>query len=381
MTKPTLGIGIAGFGWMGKTHAYAYRSLPFLYTDVPCRTKLVGVCVRREETIDDAVALGEFEFGTIDFGDLLLRDDIDVIHICTPNAQHRDQVIAAVKAGKHVYCDKPLALDADECGQIIEAVRGRDIVTQVALQYRYYPCTMRAKQLIDEGRLGKLLSFRAAYLHASLVDANKPISWRQHPGQGGGALNDLGSHLLDLLGHLVGPFASVSAKRHIHTKQRPDPDPGGTGAMIDVDADDMAMLLLHTAGGAAGTAEMSKLATGVHDELRVELHGDRGALRFNLVYPNNLEFYDLDDPGAPIGGEQGFKRIQTIGHYPPPAGNVLPGRFNIGWVRAHVACLHNFLDAIAGKAAAHPTFEQSAELHHLLDAAHRSAEQGAWVTL
>jgi predicted dehydrogenase len=373
MSKRTLGIGIVGFGWMGKTHAHAYRSLPYLYADLPFDVRFVGVCVRRAETIDDAVKLGGFEFGTTDFDELVARDDIDVINVCTPNQLHADQVVAALNAGKHVYCDKPLAVTHEDCQRIMAACRA-DLVTQVALQYRFYPCTMKAKRLMDGGRIGTLLSFRSAYLHASLIDPDKPISWRQLPGAGGGALNDLGSHLLDLLGWFVGPFAAVYARQHTHMTQRRD---ANTGELVDVAADDMAVMMLRTASGAVGTVEVSKLATGCHDELRIELHGDKGAIRLNLLDPNWLEFHDLA-PGSAADGEVGFKRIETIGHYPKPFGNMLPGKLNIGWLSAHAASLYNFLGAICGTETAHPTFADSTDLQRVLDIAHASSQSGKW---
>jgi len=373
----TLGIGIVGFGWMGKPHAHAYRSLPFLYKSLPFRTELVGVCVRRNESIAEALTTAGFAFATTDLNELLARPDIHVINICTPNALHADQVIAAIRAGKHVYCDKPLVVDPTDGQRILAALAQgpTNLVTQVACQYRFYPCTMRARQLVEEGRLGRLLSFRGAYLHASLVEAAKPLSWRQLPGAGGGVLLDLGSHLLDLLTHLVGPMQRVQAHCHIHTPQRPDPT---TGQMVDVAAEDMAAMLLETADGALGTAELSKLATGVNDELRLELHGDRGAIRFNLADPNVLEFYDHAAAESPIGGFRGFTRIQTTRHYPPPAGNMLPGKMIVDWTTAHAACLYNFLAAICGLEKAHPTFADAAELHRLFDAAEQSSRSGRW---
>ena len=380
MSDRPLGVGIVGFGWMGKTHAYAYQNIPYHYETPPAPTRLVGVCVRRAETIDEAVGLGGFEFGTTSFDDLLQRDDIDIINVCTPNDLHRDEVIAALEAGKHVYCDKPLAVDYEECRQIVEAADRCDanLVTQVALQYRFYPCTMRAKQLVEAGRLGRISSFRACYLHASLVDSDKPAGWRLRPGKGGGALNDMGCHLLDLLGHLVGPFDRVVTDCLTQTPRRTDPT---TGQTIDIETDDMAAMLLRTRAGAMGTAEVSKLATGAQDELRIEIHGDKGALRFNLVDPNWLEFYDMQDPADPIGGVRGFRHIETIGNYPPPAGNMVRGKLNIGWLAAHIACLQNFLAAIAGSARPHPTFEDAAELQRVIDAAYSSSRTGEWVTL
>lgn len=375
----TLGVGIVGFGWMGKTNAYAYRNLPFYYREVPMRTKLVGVSVRRAETIDAAVELGGFEFGTTRFDDLLERDDIHIINICTPNDLHKDQIVAAIKAGKHVYCDKPLVLNYEEGKEVLQAlgaVTRSPLVTQMAVQYRYIPATIRAKELIDEGHLGKILSFRSAFLHASLVDPNRPAGWRLRAGTGGGTLYDMGSHLFDLLTHLLGPVESLLTDTTTYTPQRVD---AATGKTLDIDADDIALMLLHMKNGGRGTAEISKVATGVNDDLRVEIHGTRGALRFALSNPNVLEFLDATTPEEPHGGTRGFVRIETAGKYTTPVGNVFVPKLSIGWFTAHVACLYNFLSAIAGKSQSAPDFKEAVELQRLLDAGYASAQHKTWV--
>lgn len=376
MAREPLGIGVVGFGWMGKTHTYAHRSLPFYYRELPRPTRMVGVCVRRAETIDDSVALGGFEFGTTDYQQLLDRDDIHAIHVCTPNQLHAEQVIAALNAGKHVYCDKPLAVNGEQARQIATACDAHPgCVTQVALQYRFYPCTMRAKQLIEEGRLGRVWSFRCSYLHASLVDADRPLSWRQRPDAGGGTLNDMGSHLLDMIQFLLGPVAGVMADSQVQIPQRKDP---ATGELDHVVGDDQTAMLVRMHDGALGTADVSKLASGVHDELRVEIHGQRGALRFNLADPNHVAFYDATEPDEPMGGERGFKKLETIGRYPPPAGAMLPGKLNIGWINAHIASVYHFVVAIAGQAKPHPDFHEAAALQDVLDAAALSSKNGTW---
>lgn len=381
MSDRVYGVGVVGFGFMGKTHTYAYHTIPFYYEALPLKYKMVGVCVRREETIDAAVALGKFEFGTTRFEDLLERDDIHIIHVCTPNALHRDQVIRAIEAGKHVYCDKPLGGCYADCEAMVAATSKApdDLVTQVALQYRFYPSTMRARQLVDEGFLGNVYSFRACYLHASNIDPNKPLKWKLDKEKGGGGvLYDLGSHVLDLVNGFVGPFEEVFASTHTATKQRRSPD---TGQMTDVETDDLSIMLLRTGSDALGSVEASKIATGMNDELRIEIHGDQGAIRLNLMDPNWLEVYDLREKADPMGGDRGFKKIETVSRYPEPGGVFPAPALNIGWLRAHVACLHNFLAAIAGEAAAHPTIAEAAELQRIMDAAYESASAGSWKRL
>jgi predicted dehydrogenase len=381
VSKKTYGVAVVGFGFMGKTHSYGYRTLPFYYGEDTLNYAMRGVCTRREETIAEAKALVGFDFGTTDFDEILERDDIDIVHICTPNVLHRDQLIKAIQAGKHIYCDKPLASSYEDCKAILAALdkAPRDLVTQVALQYRFYPCTMRAKQLIDAGRLGKLYGFRACYLHASNIDPNKPLKWKMDKEQGGGGvLYDLGSHVLDLVGHLVGPFSRVFAETHTATKERTHEK---TGEMTKVETDDLAIMMLRTQEDALGSIEASKIATGMNDELRVEIHGEKGALRLNLMDPNWVELYEVDASGAPLGGDRGFTKIETVSRYPAPGGAFPAPALNVGWLRAHVACLYNFLAAIDGKETAQPTIHEAAEVQRVMDAAYASAEHGRWESL
>ena len=381
MSEKIYGVGVVGYGFMGKTHTFGYHTIPFFYSELPINFALKGVCVRRPETLDAAVREGKFEFGTTDFDELLSRDDIDIIHVCTPNNLHRDQVVKAAEAGKHIYCDKPLGSSYAECQDMVAALVNSSpkIVTQVALQYRFYPCTIRAKQIVDSGFLGKIYSFRASYLHASSADPNKPLKWKLDKEKGGGGvLYDLGSHVLDLVIFLAGPPAKIFCETHTAVAERMHPE---TGKMTKVETDDLALLLVRTKDGALGSVEATKIATGANDELRVEIHGEKGALRFNLMDPNWLEVYDTRDAGSPIGGDRGYKKIETVSRYPEPGGLFPAPACNVGWLRSHVACLHNFLSAVGGKAEAHLTIPGAAELQRHLDAAYKSAETGEWQVL
>ncbi|PCJ63135.1 MAG: hypothetical protein COA73_05600 [Candidatus Hydrogenedentota bacterium] len=381
MSERTYGVAVVGFGFMGKTHSYAYNTIPYYYGASPIKTAMKAVVVRREETIEEAIALAGFEFGTTEFEDILKRDDIDIIHICTPNVLHRDQIIQALQAGKHIYCDKPVASSYADCKPILAALDKApdDLVTQVALQYRFYPCTMRARQLISEGRLGKIYSFRATYLHSSSIDPDKPLKWKLDKAQGGGGvLYDLGSHVLDLTHFLIGPFGSVFADTHTAIGQRKHPE---TGNLQDVETDDLAIMLLRTRDGALGSIEASKIATGANDELRLEIHGEKGAIRLNLMDPNWVELYEVGDASESIGGDRGFTKIETVGRYPAPGGAFPAPALNVGWLRSHVACLHNFLSAIGGEAVAQPTLREASEIQRIMDAAYTSAERGGWETL
>jgi predicted dehydrogenase len=368
-----LGVGVIGFGFIGKVHTYGYQNLPLFYDPMPLRTKLVGVATSRPETAQKAAAQGGFEFGTADWHDLIARDDIHIINICSPNDQHLAQLESAIQAGKHIYCDKPLVVGDAAYARMNELLRTHQGVGQMTLQYRFYPPTLRAKQLIDEGFLGKIISFRAAYLHAGSVDASKRMGWKQLKSQGGGVLQDLGSHVVDLMDHLVGPIAEVFTQTRILYPERPN----AQGEIVPVEADDQMLMMARLRNGTLGTIEASKIATGAEDELRFEIHGDQGALRFNLMDPNYLEAYDLRAPETPLGGHRGWTKIACVQRYEKPAG--FPGpKFSIGWIRGHMHCLYSFLRSIADGMPAEPSLARGLHLQRMLQAAERSMEMGTW---
>jgi len=373
-----LGIGLIGFGFIGRVHALGYRSVPLYYSPAPCRPRLVGVCTSREETARKAVDEIGFEVGTTDYRELIARDDIQLIDCCTPNDSHREIIAAAAQAGKHVYCEKPLAVNGKQAWEMAAEVQRADVKHQVALQYRFSPAIMRAKQLIDEGRLGRLFTARVCYLHAGYIDPARPVTWRMRKAVGGGgALLDLGCHVLDLLTHLAGNFDQVWAATPTFIKERPSAK--GAADRVPVDVDDAAYILLRrNEPSAMATVEVSRVATGTNDEIRLELHGDKGALRFNSMDPNWLHFYDLSDPGEPLGGERGYKAIEVVQRYPKPS--VLPGeKFSIGWMRYHISAIHELLACIAEDRPCAPSFEEAAKLQDLMDCVYESAEEEKWV--
>ena len=369
----TLGVGVIGFGFIGKVHAYGYQNIPLFYDSPPVKTKLVGVATSREATARKAVEQGGFGFGTSDWRELIERDDIHIINICSPNSQHAEQLLAAMAAGKHIYCDKPLVVGEEDAARVEEALRTYTGIGQMTLQYRFYPATLRAKQLLEEGFVSNVISFRAAYLHSGSVDPDKPMGWKQLKSEGGGVLQDLGSHIVDLMDHLIGPFESALAETRILYPTRPN----SQGDIVPVAADDHALMFMKLTNGAVGTIEASKIATGAEDELRFEIHGDRGALRFNLMDPSYLEAYDLRDAETPIGGQRGWKRVATVHRYDKPGG--FPGpKFTPGWIRGHMHCLYCFLNAVATNRPAAPSLQRGLEIQRLLAVAAKSAATRTW---
>jgi len=374
-----IGVGVIGYGFMGKTQAFAHRVMPFYYDPAPVRSELRVVCTSREETARVAQQAGGFERYTTDAEELIRADDVDVVHVCTPNRQHFRALAAAITAGKHIYVDKPVVADleeADRLSAMLPAYRG---TAQVALQYRFLPATLRAKQLVEEGFLGPITHFRGAYLHSGSVDPEKPVNWKSTAAAGGGVIRDLGSHVLDLLWWLIGPFEAVNCISRIWTAERPSA--GDRERHIRIDAEEAAAMLLRAPSGAFGTVEASKIATGTEDELRFEIHGRHGAMRFDLMQPNYLEVYDGRLPDGEYGGKKGWQSIATVQKYPLPATGFPAPKVSIGWLRAHVHCLHAFLRAVADGTQAHPSLAEGLHLQRVLEAALRSAESRKWVGL
>jgi len=364
----TFGVGIIGCGFMGRTHAYGHLNLPVFYDPPPCRTRLVGVATSCTETAESARRALGFEVATCDWRELIARPDIQIIHVCTPNALHKDQVLAALAAGKHVYCDKPLCVSREEADAIAAALPGAQVTHQMVFHNRFFPATLRARRMVEEGFLGDVLSLRGVYLHSGSADPAAPLKWKLDPARsGGGVLFDLGSHVLDLAQHLVGPLQVVDCSTRIAYPERPLPG----GGMARVAAEDAAFLTVRAANGALGHIEASKIATGAVDELRLEVNGARGALRFSLMEPGFLWVYDQTKPAS----ERGWRALETLQGYPPPAA-FPPAKAGIGWLRAHAACLHEFLSAVAEGRPAAPGLEVGVQLQHLMADAYDLAARG-----
>jgi len=370
-----IGIGIIGWGFMGKTHTHALRSIPLFYPGIDFQPRLVGVCSRTLSKAQQAKELFGFEFATGDYRELLEREDIDVVSICTPNAQHEQMAVDALRAGKHVYIDKPLSTDGASALRILEAARTAPGRVQVVFNNRFLPSTMRAKELIEEGRIGEVLSFNCRYLHSGSIDPDRPMGWKQ--GMEGGVLLDLGSHALDLVTWLIGMPAEVFCAFNTLYSSRPTREGGVCNAI----AEDHALMMLRMANGALGSVEASKITSGTADELYLEIAGTKGAIRWNLMNPSYLEYYDNTQKEVPLGGMRGFTHIECVGRYPAPGGVFLPSKNTIGWDRGHIHCYYSFLDCIAHGKAPRPSLEEGAALQLLMDRLAASAKEGRWMSL
>ncbi|MBR0463014.1 MAG: Gfo/Idh/MocA family oxidoreductase [Clostridia bacterium] len=372
----TFGIGVIGWGFMGRTHTMALRNIPLFYPDAGFEARLVGVCSRTVSKAEKARDELGFAYATGDYRELLKDERIQVVSICTPNDQHEQMAVAALEAGKNVYVDKPLAVDGASARRILKAAEASGAKAQIALHNRFFTATMRAKQIIEEDRIGEVLTFTCRYLHSGSIDPNKPMGWKM--GQGGGVMLDMGSHALDLVTWLLGEMPeSVMCATHTLYPRRPTKD----GSVCGDIAEDHALMTLRLKNGALGTVEASKITAGSTDVMYLEIAGTKGALRWNLEDPGWLEYYDNTQPETDLGGLRGFTRIECLGRYPAPGGTFLPSKNAVGWERAHLHSYYSFLSALAQDRAPSPSLEEGVRLQELMDCLMTSARTGQWVTL
>ena len=363
----TLNIGMVGFGSMGRTHSYAIGNLPYYFSEPGFTARVVGLCTTSYER---TVTLCEqFDLGVAahDFDELIARDDIDVIDICTPNTTHADMICRALAAGKHVLCEKPLCVTPDEAERIVEAEKKSGRICGMVFNNRFMAPMLRAKQLIDEGRLGRIFSFRASYEHNSSTFADRAPGWKQTALYGGGVLFDLGSHVIDLIHHLCGDFDYVQG-----TSQIAFP----THGEWQTDADEAFYITAKLKSGACGTIVANKLATGVNDDLSLAIFGERGSIKYELMEPEWLYFYDNDRPAAPIGGERGFTRIECGGRYPEPGGIFPSPKASVGWLRCHVESMYRYLCCVASGKPFSPSLYDGAYVQAVIQAARESDRNG-----
>ena len=372
-----LGVGMVGFGFIGKVHAYSYRNLPLFYDPAPAKVTLVGVCTSKPATAATAAEVGGFEYGTTSFQALLDDDRIDLIDIASPNHLHHEEIVAAFAAGKHVYCDKPLTTTLESAKAIQAAAQAHPHLAHgMTFHMRFIPATMRARQLVEEGFLGRPYHFRAAYYHAGYTDPLRPISWRMTKEAGGGALSDLGSHLIDLISYILGDYEAVRATAETFVKERPAAK--GSTTMLPVEVDDYMAFQARMQSGALGYIEASRFATGTQDGMSFEIFGEKGALRFDMMDPNFLYAYDATVPEADLGGRRGWTQIETVQRYPKP--NALPSpKLPIGWMRFHAHCIYDFLSATIEERPGAATLYDGVKTQAVDEAVRISAVNGEWV--
>ena len=371
-------IGFIGYGGIGRVHALAYRAIPFYYGLPADSIQLAAVATGRAETAKQAAAEIGCDVFTGDYHQLLTRDDIDAVDICTPNHLHHEIALAAASAGKHIYCEKPMAMTAAQAQSMTAAAAAAGIKAQMTFNFRFFPAIARAKQLMEAGFVGRVFSFRGRYHRSSYISADKPLSWRlRREITGGGALFDLGAHILDLLVYLLGDFAAVYGTLDTLVKERPIAQ--GAKEKAPVDVDDIALLHTRLHDGSPGTVEISRMGTGATNDLIVEIFGDKGAIRFDLNEPAWLQVYDVRDADKPTGGQRGFRKIEAVQRYDgqkAPDWTMTPD-----FVRTHAECQYQFIQSIWQDSPPAPSFADGLHVQKIMEAAQRSAQSQEWVKL
>ena len=375
--KP-IGVALIGYGGIGRVHALAYRALQFHYGLPADMTRIVGVATGHTETAERAALEIGCAAWTDDYRTLLARDDVQVVDICTPNHADEAVVLAAAEAGKHIYIEKPLALDVAQARRMVHAVAGTKLKGQVTFNFRFAPAVIRARQLMSAGFTGRVFSFHTRYNRSSYIASLKPLSWRlSRAAAGGGALFDLGSHALDLVHYLLGDVSEVNATLETLITERPTA-PGST-IKAPVDVDDLDLLQLRMVDGTLGVVEVSRMGTGATNDLQIEIFGELGALRLSASEPDWLYVYDTRDADQPLGGMRGFTRVETGQRFD---GQVMPDwTMPMNFVRSHAECQYQFLKSVWEDRPPRPDLADGLYVQRLMAAAELSSAGRRWVKL
>jgi len=370
--KRKIGVGLIGSGFMGKAHALGYATAARVF-DLPVEVDLAVLADADPALAGRAAwALG-FRRATGHWRDLLDDPAIHVISVTTPNTLHREMALAGLAAGKHVWCEKPLAPTAAEALEMAEAAETAGLATQVGFNYLKNPMVALAREIIASGEVGDIRTFRGVHAEDYMADAQAPWTWRLDPAGGGGALADIGSHILAAARHLVGPVAALMAEVDTPVAERPVR--AGAAETCAVEVDDVARLFLRFEGGASGSLEANWIATGRKMQHDFELYGSKGAILFTQERFNELQIYYAGD-GA---GRRGFRTVLAgPEHEPYGAFCVAPGH-QIGFNDLKAIEARDFLHAATGGARRGPDFREGYEVQKLVELAYRSAREKRWL--
>lgn len=387
--KPTLGVGMVGYSFMGAVHSHAWRTVHRVF-DLPVTPAMVAVCGRNRDATQHAADTYGWDSIETDWRELVARPDIQIIDICTPGSSHAEIAIAALAAGKHVFCEKPLATTVDEAERMAAAAASaaaEGVLSMVGFNYRRVPALALARQLIADGRLGVIREVRAVYLQDWIADPDFPLVWRlQKEEAGAGALGDIGSHIIDAAQFLLGSnITGVSGLLETFIKERPlgqmteglrAESTDGAREMGAVTVDDAALFTSRFDNGAIGSFEASRFAVGRKNAMGIEVYGSKGSIQFGFESMNELLFHDHTlDPT-----EAGFRRILvTEPDHPYLSGWWPPGHI-IGYEHTFTNELKDFLECLADGTPPTPSFADGLQVQRVLDAVETSsAARSTWV--
>ena len=380
-----LRVGMVGYAFMGAAHSQAWRTVNHAF-DLPLSAQMSVVVGRSEANVAAAAGKLGWDSHTTDWRSLIARDDIDLIDICTPGDTHAEIALAALAAGKHVLCEKPLANTVAEAREMAAAAaqaQTKGVRAMCGFNYRRVPAVALMRRFIESGRLGTIRHVRAVYLQDWIVDPEFPLVWRLRAEEAGsGALGDIGAHIVDLTQFVAGQrLTGVNAMLETFVKQRPLPSAssglsasGGT-EVGDVTVDDAAVFFGRLDGGALASYEATRFATGRKNSIRVEVNGSAGSLAFDLERLNELEFYD----GTGDPANEGFRRILVTEPTHPYLAAWWPPGHTLGWADTFTHEVKDLVEAVATGTDPLPSFEDGLQVQLVLDAVQRSAaDRGCW---
>ncbi|MBJ6613027.1 Gfo/Idh/MocA family protein [Streptomyces sp. I4(2020)] len=385
--KPPLRIGMVGYAFMGAAHSQGWRTVGRVF-DLPLRPEMAVICGRDADAVRAAADRHGWAEAETDWRALVERDDIDLVDICTPGDSHAEIALAALAAGKHVLCEKPLAntvAEAEAMARAAQEARDRGQAAMVGFNYRRVPATALARRMVEEGRIGTLRHVRVVYLQDWLVDPQFPLTWRLRREQAGsGSLGDLGAHIVDLAQYLAGErLAGVSALTETFVRERPLPTAPSSGLAAvsaagtgQVTVDDAALFTGRFASGALASFEATRYATGRKNALRIELNGERGSLAFDLERLNELEYHD----GTADATHGGFRRILVTEPGHPYLDAWWPPGHGLGYEHTFAHQARDLVHAIAEGRGPEPSFADGLQVQRVLAAVEESAEKNAVYT-
>lgn len=372
MTKPKLRIGLIGSGFMGKAHAFGYATATRVF-DLPYELELHTLADINDEAASKAAAALGFSRATSDWRALAANPAIDVVNITAPNALHKEMALTAIAAGKHVYCEKPLAPLAIDAREMAEAAEAAGVKTQVGFNYLCNPMLGLARDMIAAGELGEIRGYRGVHAEDYMADSAGLFTFRHDPA-GGGALADIGSHALAtaefLMGPAAGPITGVMGDCVTMIAERPN----GKGGKRRVEVDDVGRAFLRFASGATGSIEGNWIATGRKMQHDFEVYGTKGALAFSQERFNELHFFSTADRQ----GRQGFRRIEAAPDHPPYGLFCVAPGHQLGFNDLKAIEAAGFLDAVAGRRPEPFNFRAGLRIQMLVETIHASSRAGAW---
>jgi len=371
---PDIGIGMIGYAFMGKAHSNGWKQMPYIFWPPAAIPKLVKICGTNVSKVSEEARRFGFESYTTNWMEVIEDEKVKIVDSCTPNILHAETSIAAAKAGKHIVCEKPLARNSVEAKTMRDAVKQFNVKNICNFNYRMVPAVALAKNLIADGKLGRIFHFRAKYLQEWIIDPDFPMIWRlKKEACGSGALGDLGAHIIDLGRFLCGEFKMVSAVSSTFIKERLNPD---SGKKEEVDVDDAIAAAVEFENGAIGTIEASRFAAGRKNYNVIEINGEKGSIWWDLENLNNLYVYWREEKPADT---QGFHCINVTESHHPYYSYWWPHGHIIGWENTFVHTALNMVNAVVEDKPLEPyvaTFEDGYRTAVVCDAILKSSKTG-----